>query len=132
MRFVQTLSVPAGKTEALPAEQAVRLIGGTLKHIEIAFPPGPGSHVSVVIMDRNLQIAPINPEASFAWDDYTMSFSMNYPLDDAPYELLLRGWSPEAVFAHTITFRFDVEPAEEDDRSAILDYLKQLVGMPQR
>ena len=123
MRFVKVLTVTAGSTIADPSETPIRLIGGKLTHIEIAFPPGPANYVHVVIMDRNLQIAPANPEGAFSWDDHTHGFSMNYKMVDPPYELTLVGWSPDAMYDHDITFRLDVDPTAEDDRQALLDIL---------
>ena len=125
MRFVKTLTVTAGATIAAPSSTSLRLIRGKLTHIEIAFPPGPGGYVSVVIMDRNLQIAPANPEQSFSWDDDTLSFSMNYPITDQPFELILVGWSPDAIYDHLITFRLDIDTSEKDDREALLQAMSQ-------
>lgn len=132
MRFVKTLTVTAGATEANPSTDTLRLVKGTLTWIEVAFPPGPAGYVDVVILDRNLQIAPINPEQVFSWDDYTLGFSMNYLIEDEPYKLTLAGWSPDAMYDHDITFRFDVTPKGKDDRNALLDYLAQLVALPKR
>lgn len=132
MRFVKTLTVTAGTTVTDPSATTLKLIKGTLTWIEVAFPPGPAGYVSVIIADRNLQIAPANPEQVFAWDDYTLGFSMNYLIDDPPYKLILEGWSPDAKYDHNITFRFDVTPAEKDDKNALLEYLRQLVALPGR
>ncbi len=119
MRFVFELTIPAGTTKATPATNEVKLLKGTIKQIEIAFPPGPATLVSVVIKDRIYQVAPANPSGAFAWDDITKAFNVNYPLNDAPYELTLVGWSPNATFDHKITFHFDIEPAGAvDDKSA--------------
>jgi len=132
MRFVKTLTVTAGSTIASPSTDTLRLIKGTLTWIEVAFPPGPAGYVDVVIMDRNLQIAPANPEQVFSWDDYTFGFSMNYPIDDPPFILTLTGWSPDAKYDHNITFHFDVTPVGKDDRNALLDYFAILVALPMR
>jgi len=132
MRFVKTLTVTAESTIADPSTDLIRLVKGTLAWIEVAFPPGPAGYVDVVILDRNLQIAPANPEQAFSWDDYTLGFSMNYPIDDPPYILTLAGWSPDAKYDHNITFRFDITPKGKDDRNALQDYLAQLVALPMR
>jgi len=132
MRFVKTLTVTAGSTIAGPSTDLIRLVKGTLTWIEVAFPPGPAGYVDVVILDRNLQIAPANPEQAFSWDDYTLGFSMNYPIDDPPFVLTLGGWSPDAKYDHDITFRFDVIPVGKDDKNALLQYLEQLTIMPGR
>lgn len=132
MRFVKRLTVVAGSTTTDPSTDTLRLVKGTLTYIEIASPPGPGGYVDVVILDRNLQIAPANPEQVFSWDDYTMGFSMNYPIEDEPYKLTLAGWSPNAIYDHNITFRFDVIPKGKDDRNALLTYLQELLVLPGR
>lgn len=132
MRFVKVLTVTAGSTKSSPSRDSILLSNGMLYHMEVAFPPGPGNWVSVVVLDGNVQIAPANPDGVFNWNDYTLSFTMNYPLTDVPYKLLLRGWSPDAIFDHNITFRFDVQPTEKDDRKALLDYLHRLLVMPGR
>jgi len=120
MRFVKRLTVTAGSLESAPSTQTVRLIKGTLTHIDVGFRSGCAWMVSVVILDRNLQVAPANPEYSFVDDDHTMSFSMNYPITDEPYELTLNGWSPDANYDHVITFRFDVDTQDGDDREILL------------
>jgi len=120
MRFVKTLTVTAGATGADPSTTAIRLIKGTLTHVEIEFRSGCAWYVYVVIHDRILQIAPANPEEAFSCDDHTESFTMNYPINDPPYELILNGWSPGANYDHKITYRFDIDTSEQDDREALL------------
>lgn len=132
MRYIYELTVPLDTPITAPVESKVRLITGTLRQIEVAFPPGPAAMVKVVIRDRILQISPINSEMYHAWDDYTEVFSMNYPLTDPAPELTLVGWSDDTIYAHDITFRFDVDPAGMDDKQALLEYLKSLVAVPKR
>jgi len=125
MRFVKTLTVTAGATEAEPSTTAIRVIQGKITHLEIEFRPGCAWYVYVVIMDRILQIAPANPEQAFCCDDRTMSFTMNYPVNDPPYEFILSGWSPGANYDHKITFRFDIDTSAQDDREALLIAMAQ-------
>jgi hypothetical protein len=132
MRYVYELTIPADTLLSAPEQANIRLVTGTLQRIEIAFPPGPAWMVKVVIRDRILQISPINSEMFHAWDDYTEVFSMNYPLDDPAPELTLVGWSPNTLFPHTVTFRFDVVPKSGDDKQALLAYLANLVAVPKR
>lgn len=120
MRFVQRLTVAVGSTQSSPSTDRIRLIKGTITNIEIEFRPGCAWYVYVVIHDRILQIAPSNPEAAFCADDYVMNFTMNYPMIDAPYDLHLIGWSTGADYEHIITFRFDVDTKEGDDRDVLL------------
>lgn len=125
MRFVKTLTVTARSTERDPSTIEARLIKGKLIHIEVAFPPGPGGYVSVVIRDGELQIAPANPEGSFSWDNFTHSFTMNYEMVDPPYALTLKGWSPDADYDHDIVFRFDVDTLGKDERELLLDRMTE-------
>lgn len=119
MRFVYQLTIPAGTAKDAPATNEVKLGKGTINRIEVAFPPGPATLVSVAIRDRKYQIAPANPDGGFSWDDHTYEFNTNYPITDAPYEVILVGWSPDATFQHKVTFHFDLEPAGDvDDKSA--------------
>lgn len=125
MRFVQRLTVAVGSTERSPSTTRIRLIKGTITNIEIEFRPGCAWYVYVVIRDRILQIAPSNPEQAFRADDEIMSFTMNYPMIDAPYDLHLIGWSTGAFYEHIITFRFDVDTTEGTDRDVLLALMSE-------
>lgn len=123
MRFVYTLTIPADTKITDPTSTEIKLIKGRLKHVEIGFPPGCAGMVKVVIMDENIQISPANPEMYHAWDNYVEAFSMNYSLENTLHELTLVGWSPDTVYDHVITFRFDVDPQSEDDRDVFLSQI---------
>ena len=125
MRFVQRLTVAVGSTLASPSTGRIRLIKGTITNIEIEFRPGCAWYVYVVIHDRILQIAPSNPEQAFRADDEIMSFTMNYPMIDAPYDLHLIGWSTGATYSHIITFRIDVDTTEGTDRDVLLGLMTE-------
>ncbi len=132
MRFVYDFTVSAGTTKADPEEMAARMVKGRLFHVEIAYPPGPANLVRTVIKDALYQVVPANPDASLGWDDYTHKIDMDYELTDRAHELTLVGWSPSAVYDHTITFRFDVEPAEGDGERTIIERLAELLALPGR
>lgn len=132
MRFRFELTVPADTAQSDPAEAEARLVRGTLRRIQISFPPGPSALVHVVVLDKLLQIAPVNPEESFAWDDLTFAFDMDYGLTDRGHLLTLQGWSPDTYYDHTVTFGFDVEPAAAEGERGVIERLAQLLGLPGR
>lgn len=121
MRYVFELTVPADTPAIAPEELEVALTTGTLKQVEIAFKPGPAWMVKVIILDKMMQISPANPDSYHCWDDYTEVFSMNYRLSDPTPILTLIGWSPDTVFPHTITFRFDVDTKSGDEKMVLTE-----------
>lgn len=119
MRYVYELTVPADTKAADPYQDEVDLVKGRLNKIEVGFPPGCASMVRVQVRDGLFQVTPANPGGYHAWDNYNEIFGMDYELTDPKPRLILVGWSAGTVFAHTITFRFDVTPADQDERSIL-------------
>jgi len=122
MRFDFDLTVTAAT-----AQLETRLVRGTLKRIEIFFPPGCASWVMAIIRDGLHQIAPANPGGSFNADGATVGFDMNYKLEASAHLLMCECWSPLCRYNHVITFRFDVKPIGESDNSALVDYLAEML-----
>jgi len=127
MRFDFDLTIPAATTQAAPAQLEARLVRGTLKRVEIFFPPGCASLVKVIIRDELHQIAPANPDGSFNADGSTIDFEMNYQLEATAKLLMCEGWSPSCRYNHVIIFRFDVTPEGESDNQALLEYLGEML-----
>lgn len=126
MRLDFDVTIPADTLASAPTEQVVNLLKGQLVGIELVFKAGCAHLVHIAIFDELLQIAPANSTGSFNGDNDIMGFVMNYPLTDDPYDLLIKGWSDGTVYPHTIIARFDVNPAGDDDRSALLAMLELL------
>ena len=123
MLFDYDLTVPSGMLQSAPATQRVRLTYGNLSEIRVIFPPGPATLVYVTVSDRLHQIMPANADGSLNFDDATIVSGMEYELTDSPYELILEGWSPAAIYDHVITFQFDLKPAGEEDWSEFMQHL---------
>ncbi len=128
MRLDFDVTIPANTLEIAPTEQLVSLLKGTLTGIELVFKPGCAHLVQIQIFDELLQVAPANRGGAFNGDNDIIRFSMNYPLVDDPFRLLIRGWSDGTLFPHTIIARFDVEPGDTDDKSALLAMLEILAN----
>ena len=82
---------------------------GTLRNAWVHFPPGCRGTVSLAVFHRLQQVIPATPGESLALDDVLYGFPVGYPIDSLPYTLQLRGWSPDAAFAHTLTVYLDVD-----------------------
>ena len=104
--------VPAGTKEATPVEQTLKLTKGIIHRVEVEFPGGCKGYVSLVILHEEHQLYPTDPDGVFNSNGYTIPIDDYFPLDTAPYELKAKGWSPNAVYDHTITVRIGVLPEE--------------------
>jgi hypothetical protein len=123
MLFDYDLTIPAGTLQAAPASISVKLTRGTLTQIDTLFPPGSAALAFVRVRDRLHQIVPANPEASLNWDGAIIRSEFELELLDSPYEIILEGWSPDAVYPHTVTFHFHLRPAGQDSWSDFMGLL---------
>lgn len=123
MKFDYDIIVPPHTPATSPTVQRVKLTRGTLTEIRIVFPPGPAQLVHVVVSEELHQLVPANPEGSVNLDEAEFISILEYPMVNPPYELILTGWSPSAVYEHTINCQFDVQPMKGDDWSTFLKTL---------
>jgi len=106
-----TITIPKNTPETAPVEVEAKLNEGTIRYVEVAFPPGPAALAHLQIWDGLHQVWPTNPGGSFAWNDYTIKFDDEYVIQNPMNILTLVGWNEDDSFDHTITVRFKVEPA---------------------
>lgn len=114
MLFDFDLVIPAATPANSPVEQLAKLTRGNLKRIIVFFPPGPATLVHVVARHNLHQLTPANPEGDLNYDDIAIVSELDYDLVDSPYEIRMIGWSPSAVYEHTITYSFDLFPIKGD------------------
>ena len=115
MLFDYDLIVPAATIATSPVETLATLTRGKLKRIRVFFPPGPATLVHVVCRHNLHQLVPANFDGTLNYDDISVITELDYDLVDVPYQVKMVGWSPSAVYQHTITFAFDLEPISGDD-----------------
>lgn len=106
------VTVLAGTTKAVPKEQELKLVHGFVHRIEVDFPYGCRGYVSVVIYHREHQVWPTNPDRVFSAEGYTVPVREHYDLTVKPHNLLVRAWSPDADYDHTITVRVGILPED--------------------
>ena len=115
MLFDFDLIVPAGTLATQPIETLATLTRGKLTQIRVMFPPGPATLVHVVIRHNLHQLLPANFDGTVNFDDSVVTTILEYDLVDAPYEIKMIGWSPDAVYQHIITVQFNLEPVKGDN-----------------
>lgn len=97
-----SLTIPAGTAKDSPAERRMKLTHGIIHTFRLYFPPGPRGEVDVTVLEGGHQVYPTNRGGSFNADNLYISFDDYYELTRAPFELVARGWSPDADYSHTV------------------------------
>ena len=121
MRYHASLTIPAGTLASAPASNKFSVSAGRITEIELLFPPGSAGLARIQIFYRDRQIYPTSIGEFFRGDDHLINWNDQYDLVDEPYELELRGWSPDAIYDHTIYCQCTIqsrEPATALDLSA--------------
>lgn len=132
MLFDFDITIPATTPAAAPTVQLAKLTRGKLTQIRVLFPPGPATLVHVVVRHNLHQLMPANPEGDINFDDVVVTSILDYDLVDSPYELSIIGWSPLAVYEHTITCQFNLEPVTGDTWNDFNRQLFMLNSQPGR
>jgi len=117
------ITIKAGTTEAAPKEESFKVTKGVVHYAEVSFPAGCRQYVYLRLFHLEHQIIPTNRQGSLRGEGYTIPISEHYKLDTAPYIIKAKGWSPSAVYNHTLTVRIGI--LREDE----LEPLKGLPGM---
>jgi len=107
-----TLTIPAGTTEAEAVEKSLDLTYGVIKYLGVGFPKGCKQRVKVRIYHREHQIFPNNSDEPASWDGDIEGGEQHYRLDESPFVLLARGYSPTATKSHDVTIFVNVLPVE--------------------
>ena len=110
MFYETSLTIPAETSSDDPAEIELRVTHGVVHRVEVEFAPGPSWRANVVILYRNHQVWPTNPDGTFASDSHTIGFDDYYEMFYSPYTFVIQGWSPAAVKDHTVRVRLGVLP----------------------
>ena len=112
MLFTDTFSVPAATLKASPVSRTLKIAPGIIHLAEVQFLDGPENEVNIVIKQALHQRVPTNTEASVVGNANTVSASLLYPVEEAPFEVQIEAWSPDAGYAHEITVRLHILPRE--------------------
>lgn len=104
-----------------------------IKHLAIGFPAGCKQRVKARLYDLEHQIFPANPDEPAAWTSGMEGGEEHYKLEEAPYALTVRAYSPEAEHDHTITVFVLLLPVEVAEpwsaQQSVLDKIKGIFGL---
>lgn len=110
MIFEYDLTIPANTPLLTPARGTMKLSAGIIHKVEVTFPAGCNRAVLVTLRRALHQVWPTNPSGQLKANNYTISFPVFYPLEDAPFEMQVYGWSPGTTYPHIITVRLGISP----------------------
>ena len=128
MLFEFPLTVPADTAEASPEPLECPLAAGTVTRVAVQFPAGCAGMVYVSIWRGEHQVWPVNLDDAIAGDNAVVEWPESYDLDDEPFALEVRGWSPGTTYDHKITFRFALLSLEEAQSARGLPGLLRRLG----
>lgn len=113
MHYAYSITVQPSNTLSNPVTTRCKLTTGIIRHVSIQFPRGCHYAVRVQIHTDALQLLPSNPDGFYMADDYVIECDCYYPTEVFGNELIIRAWSHNARYPHTICVYIDlVEPAE--------------------
>lgn len=112
MEYDFAIEVLAGTKKDDPKEQELNLTHGFVHWIGVEFPAGCRGYVYLVILHRLQQKWPTNIDQAFNAEGYTLPIREHFDLTEPPHTLLVRAWSPDAIWPHTITVRVGILPEE--------------------
>ena len=122
------LDVPAGTLDSAPASAQARLNKGVIAGVTVMIPRGVAGLVSSFVTRGGSQVWPTNPGGRFKGDETYIQWDDEYLLEDEPTTFLLRGYAPDAVYPHKITFRFEWFSLEEWEKRAAGPTLLTRIG----
>jgi len=96
------VTVPAGTPADAPVSDVLQLEHGIIHRVIIDMPVG-ANHLVLVALDRGLhQLIPSNPSGNIASNLIPRVWDTWLPLEEEPYEITARAWSPNATYQHVI------------------------------
>lgn len=104
------VTIPAGTTLASPYEEELKLARGVICDMEVEFPAGCLYTVYFVLDRYGHKTWPEEGSVAMCSEDHVIKIREHYILDEAPFAVKARGWSPDAQHDHTIHVRITILP----------------------
>jgi hypothetical protein len=111
--FEHPVVVPAGTAKAAPVVEELPLSAGAITRVDVQFPAGCSAMVHASIWRGDHQLWPVNLDNDVSGEDAIVSWAESYDLDDEPFSVIVKLWSPGTTNDHTVTFRFALLSLEE-------------------
>ena len=109
MLFEYEVAIPANTLANAPVVQTLKLTKGIIHKIEITGDGGEHSLVKVALTEDGHQAFPTNPDGQFHPHWFPIAYDVYHPLQEAPYQLKARAWSPGTTYDHSCIVRIGIE-----------------------
>ncbi len=130
MFYSYAITVPANTTAAAPVRTELKLTAGVIQRIELQFPIGTLELLRCAVKHRERQAWPSNPDGYFSSDGYVIPIDEFYPLDAAPYTLVVEAWNLDDTYAHVLSVRVGVLRPEDLERgSPLMSALRSMLRL---
>lgn len=114
MIYEQSLTIPKLTPRSAPVSIDIPVDPGTVKQVEVFFPPGCAGLAHVVLWYWQRQVWPGNPDGYFTGDGLSLVFPEDIQVGGDPHIFTVRGWNDDDTFDHTPIVRLTVVPASRD------------------
>jgi hypothetical protein len=110
MIYTIHLTLPPNTSKIEAVEEELVVSPGTLKKIEIQFPPGCAGLVHVQIDHFERVTWPSGGADSFIGDTFPLVFEENYRILEIPRKFIVRGWNLDDTYPHMPIIRLGILP----------------------
>jgi len=104
MLFAGEIFIPKGRALNNPIISPIKISKGLLHKIDVFFPPGNRCRAFVTFNQATHQLLPTNPDGYLKGDALTISGEVFLYLPEPPFVIDVHGFSPDAVFNHTVYY----------------------------
>jgi len=127
--FQKDITITAGKTEADPQEETLKIAAGIISQIEVQIPAGHRALAHLTIYHGSHQIAPSTENMDIHGNFFPVKWGEYYEMYQPPYELKLVGWNDDDTYPHTFTVYIAVLPRKAIIAYAVADAIKSIFGL---
>ena len=113
MDFCSTVTTPINTSADSPKETLFKLTKGLVYKIEVFFPPGPQGLVGVRILEKNVQLYPVERTEWFVGDNMTIQFEDTYYLFLPSFEWTIQSYNTDTAWEHTVQVRLGLMTEQE-------------------
>ncbi len=133
MWYETELTIPAGTLAAAPVQAVIKASYGVIHRVVIEAAPGCHRLASVRVYYHEHQIYPTNPDADISLDGIPREFDERQELFTEPYDVIVRGYAPNASYAHVYRvgigiLRPEAFPEYRAD-SSLISKIAKLIGV---
>jgi len=132
MHYAFSVLVLPANTIQNPVKKELHFQTGIVKHVSIAFPPGPARMVSTFVMHGAQKWLPLLPDQVYVEDNYTIEIDCYHPIPEGENLFTIYAWNVNCNYQHRLNYYFTVQsPEEPDEYMAIMAMAQSIYGLAQ-